>query len=185
MAKEKCKSRGYNVPHTTRPHHLHHAHKDVSCDRSQKIPHERFDSKQPSPKIPNKKAHCIGFRPHAALSCVGGLASKQDPKNRTQGAVHDRIHRTHRIHQIHQIQSTESNEPTESTDAPYNENAWRLFSRERNGLETHVLKINATSCLVRSGDALAKVDVSARFFFPEPQDETATATTAAKAHKKR
>ncbi|MCB9639073.1 MAG: hypothetical protein H6727_09290 [Myxococcales bacterium] len=49
---------------------------------------------------------------------------------------------------------------------PINEGAWRLFSRENSGLETHILSLGPDACLVRSDGALSTVKVPMSKFFP-------------------
>lgn len=58
------------------------------------------------------------------------------------------------------------NPPTDESIPPFNEGAWRLFSREKDGTETHILSLGVGVCLVRSGGALAQVNVPTNHFFP-------------------
>ena len=64
------------------------------------------------------------------------------------------------------IEVTEVYETTEQPDGVINEGAWRLFSREEDGTETHVLSLGPDGCLVRSGGTLTWTKAASSRFFP-------------------
>ncbi|MCK6512811.1 hypothetical protein L6R29_23025 [Myxococcota bacterium] len=63
-------------------------------------------------------------------------------------------------------ENTSASESTEPSSGVVNKGAWRLYAREEDGTETHVLSLGINGCLVRSGGALASVGAPYSKFFP-------------------